>query len=57
MRAVVITICCVLAAVLLGAQNRSGTLTIYYIDTEGGQSTLFLGPAGESMLVDTGNRR
>ena len=55
MRAVVITICCVLAAVLLGAQNRSGTLTIYYIDTEGGQSTLFLGPAGESLLVDTGN--
>ena len=55
MRAVVITICCVLAAVLLGAQNRSGTLTIYYIDTEGGQSTLFVGPAGESLLVDTGN--
>lgn len=31
------------------------TLDIYYIDTEGGQSTLFVGPAGESLLVDTGN--
>jgi len=27
----------------------------YYIDTEGGQSTLFVGPTGESLLVDTGN--
>ena len=31
------------------------TLDIYYIDTEGGQSTLFVSPAGESLLVDTGN--
>jgi len=30
-------------------------LHIYYIDTEGGQSTLFVGPTGESLLVDTGN--
>jgi competence protein ComEC len=55
MRAVVITLGCLVAAVLLGAQTRSGTLAIYYIDTEGGQSTLFVGPAGESLLVDTGN--
>jgi beta-lactamase superfamily II metal-dependent hydrolase len=39
----------------LDAQTRTGTLHIYYIDTEGGQSTLFVGPAGESLLVDTGN--
>jgi competence protein ComEC len=46
-----------LAAGLIGltAQVRPGTLTIYYIDTEGGQSTLFVGPTGESLLVDTGN--
>ena len=45
MRAVVVTICCLVAAVLgLAAQVRTGTLTIYYIDTEGGQSTLFVGP-------------
>jgi competence protein ComEC len=37
-------------------QPRSAkTLDIYYIDTEGGQATLFVSPAGESLLVDTGN--
>jgi glyoxylase-like metal-dependent hydrolase (beta-lactamase superfamily II) len=46
----------VIVAVLgLAAQTRTETLTIYYIDTEGGQSTLFVGPTGESLLVDTGN--
>src|SRR6187455_671171 len=56
MRAAVMTACCVVVAVLvLTAQNRNGTLTIYYIDTEGGQSTLFVGPAGDALLVDTGN--
>jgi len=29
-------------------------LKIYFIDVEGGQSTLFVTPAGESLLVDTG---
>ena len=29
-------------------------LDIYFIDTEGGQATLFVTPSGESMLVDTG---
>lgn len=37
------------------AQNSGTALNIYYIDTEGGQSTLFVGPTGESLLVDTGN--
>jgi competence protein ComEC len=37
------------------AQSPSGALNIYYSDTEGGQSTLFVSPAGESLLVDTGN--
>jgi competence protein ComEC len=56
MRAVVITVWCAVAAVLCAAaQGRTGALTIYYIDTEGGQSTLFVGPTGESLLVDTGN--
>src|SRR5678816_2563453 len=56
MRAVVVAACCLVVTVLgLAAQVRTGTLTIYYIDTEGGQSTLFVGPAGESLLVDTGN--
>jgi beta-lactamase superfamily II metal-dependent hydrolase len=30
------------------------TLTIYFIDVEGGQSTLVVTPAGRSLLVDTG---
>jgi competence protein ComEC len=30
------------------------TLDIYFMDTEGGQATLFVSPAGQSMLVDTG---
>lgn len=30
------------------------SLEIYFIDVEGGQATLFVAPAGESLLVDTG---
>jgi competence protein ComEC len=37
------------------AQVAAKTLQIYYIDTEGGQATLFVSPSGESLLVDTGN--
>ena len=55
-RAVTTGVCLAFAAILgLGAQSRTETLSIYYIDTEGGQSTLFVGPTGESLLVDTGN--
>ena len=35
---------------VLGAQS----LRIYAIDVEGGKSTLYVSPSGESMLVDTG---
>jgi len=56
MRAIFVTVLCLAAGIVsLLAQSRTGTLNIYYIDTEGGQSTLFVGPAGESLLVDTGN--
>src|SRR3954462_2351832 len=56
MRAVFLTVLVVTAGIVgLLAQAGPGTLAIYYIDTEGGQSTLFVGPAGESLLVDTGN--
>lgn len=40
---------------VVSADNTGAALNIYYIDTEGGQSTLFVGPTGESLLVDTGN--
>jgi hypothetical protein len=40
MRAVVVTaLCVVVAGLALAAQARTGTLTVYYIDTEGGQFT------------------
>ncbi len=38
------------AAVLPAAKN----LEIYFIDVEGGQSTLFVAPSGETLLMDTG---
>jgi beta-lactamase superfamily II metal-dependent hydrolase len=34
--------------------QASKTLEIYFIDTEGGQATLFVSPSGESLLFDTG---
>ena len=43
------------AGVMAAQTNARKTLDIYYIDTEGGQSTLFVSPTGESLLVDTGN--
>jgi beta-lactamase superfamily II metal-dependent hydrolase len=56
MRAAVVTVLCLTVGILgLLAQSPTATLNIYYIDTEGGQSTLFVGPTGESLLVDTGN--
>ncbi len=41
------------AVILLPAQTRR-TLDIYWIDVEGGASTLIVAPSGESLLVDTG---
>ena len=41
-----------LFAGLLGAQ--SGNLRMYWIDVEGGASTLLVSPSGESLLIDTG---
>ncbi len=36
-------------------QPAKKTLDIYFIDTEGGLSALYVSPAGESLLIDTGN--
>jgi beta-lactamase superfamily II metal-dependent hydrolase len=38
----------------LRAQQHSKDLRIFFIDVEGGQSTLFVTPAGHSLLIDTG---
>src|SRR6266446_4133954 len=42
-----------LSCVVLWAQKRDA-LDIYFVDVEGGQSTLFVSPSGQSLLVDTG---
>src|SRR5690606_14421868 len=55
MRSYLIIAAVQLALVGSSAAQERQQLDIYYIDTEGGQSTLFVGPAGESLLVDTGN--
>lgn len=39
---------------LHGQTPKQRTLDIYFLDTEGGQATLFVPPSGQSMLVDTG---
>ena len=54
---------CLLAAVaacsmpiVSSAQAPAGkALDIYFIDTEGGQATLYLSPSGQTLLVDAGN--
>jgi beta-lactamase superfamily II metal-dependent hydrolase len=38
----------------VGQTPAQKTLDIYFIDTEGGQATLFVSPSGESLLWDTG---
>jgi beta-lactamase superfamily II metal-dependent hydrolase len=35
--------------------SAKGELKVYFVDVEGGQSTLFVAPTGESLLVDTGS--
>src|SRR5271155_4565042 len=46
-----------LAALLAGVPAASAAtrdLRAYFIDVEGGQSTLFVTPTGQSLLIDTG---
>ena len=44
-----------LVATAIGiAGAQTGTLSIYFIDVEGGQATLVVTPAGESLLIDAG---
>ena len=43
-----------LGAWLAVAVHAAKTLDIYFIDVEGGQSTLVVAPSGQSLLIDTG---
>jgi competence protein ComEC len=54
---------CLFSVVVLGAPpanagaaagTDAGALHVYFIDVEGGQATLFVTPAHESLLIDTG---
>lgn len=57
MRPFLITVLCLC---VFPANSRSSTaaaakpLQIYFIDVEGGQSTLIVSPSGQSLLIDTG---
>src|SRR5579872_6951262 len=49
------TIALVLAGLLsTGAAAFARNLEIFFIDTEGGQSTLLVSPSGQTLLIDTG---
>jgi competence protein ComEC len=49
-----IALSCALEPALALLASASSTVDIYFIDVEGGQSTLIVTPARESLLVDTG---
>jgi glyoxylase-like metal-dependent hydrolase (beta-lactamase superfamily II) len=43
-------------ATLAGAQPKTDkTFDMYFVDTEGGLSALYVSPTGESLLIDTGS--
>ena len=45
----------VFVALAVGQDKPAKTLDIYVVDVEGGNAVLFVTPAGESVLIDTGN--
>ena len=46
---------CAVPSSVSRADGKSKTLDVYWIDSEGGGSTLIVTPANESVLIDTGN--
>ena len=56
MRSAIVLLLVMAAAMFAVAQTRTAkTLDIYLVDVEGGNSTLFVSPSCESLLIDTGN--
>src|SRR4051812_7923808 len=43
-----------LLAGFAGSASAAGALEIFFIDVEGGQSTLIVSPSGQSLLIDAG---
>jgi len=54
MRRILLLAGVIVVALLARGQAQSRNLDIYWIDVEGGASTLIVAPTGESMLIDTG---
>ena len=52
MRVATITFCAVFFGAVAQAAHKP--LEIFFVDVEGGQATLFVTPAGQSLLIDTG---
>lgn len=52
----VASVCVLFTALVSSARSTKteGPLQIYFIDVEGGQSTLVVSPSGQSLLIDTG---
>jgi competence protein ComEC len=42
------------ALLAASAKRADDRLRVYFVDVEGGQSTLFITPSGQSLLIDTG---
>jgi len=55
MRAPLVLVAAALLTALAFAQPRDKSLSIYVVDVEGGNATLFVAPGGGSVLIDTGN--
>jgi beta-lactamase superfamily II metal-dependent hydrolase len=55
MRAPIVLVAAALLTASVSAQPRDKSLTIYVVDVEGGNATLFVAPGGGSILIDTGN--
>jgi beta-lactamase superfamily II metal-dependent hydrolase len=54
MRTFIAVLALIVCAASLQAQAKPKQLQAYFIDVEGGQSTLFVTPTGQSLLIDTG---
>lgn len=54
-KSLLLVLSCLLAAVRSYAGVTDGKLDLYWVDTEGGGATLIVTPAGESVLIDSGN--
>ena len=52
MKRILLVLMTLLMAILVHAEK---TLDIYWVDVEGGAATLMVTPAGQSILIDTGN--